>query len=305
MLGSTEWAEKHAAELNDKTVVYINSDSTGKGWLNVGGSHGLQPFMNEVARDVIDPLTGKPVFEEARRRQVLNTPDAERGPREQDQSLWLAPLGSGSDYTPFLQHLTLASINLAFGGDSNGGIYHSMCKNTVHWFTETSDGDFSYGRTLSQLTGTMLLRLSRRRGAPVPVQGHVRHADAIRGSSTGWRRRARTQNFDLAPVRKAVEALGRAAQDYERAYARMDGSSSAAIDARAELRPLNKLLLQSEQKLGNGDGLPRRDWFKHQIYAPGFYTGLGRVGTMPQIREGSRNSARTRRGTVSARSRRR
>ena len=284
LLGSTEWAEKHAAELKDKTAVYINSDSTGKGWLNVGGSHGLQQFMNEVARDVMDPRTGKPVFEEARRRQVLNTPDAERGPREQDKSLWLAPLGSGSDYTPFLQHLTLASINLAFGGESNGGIYHSMY-DSVHWYTKFSDGDFAYGRTLSQLTGTMLLRLAD--AAVLPFQfrdtsdtlmRYVKELDGLAAS----RKNAR---LDLAPVRKAVEALGRAAQDYERAYARMDGSSSAAINARAELRPLNKLLLQSEQKLGDGDGLPRRDWFKHQIYAPGFYTGYG-VKTMPQIREG-------------------
>ncbi len=159
LLGSTEWAEKHAAELKEKAAVYVNSDSTGKGWLNVGGSHGLQQLMNEVARDVADPRSGKPVFEESRRRQVLNTPEAERAARDKDASLWLAPLGSGSDYTPFLQHLTLASINVGFGGDSSGGIYHSLY-DTVNWYTNFSDGDFVYGRTLSQLTGTLLLRLA-------------------------------------------------------------------------------------------------------------------------------------------------
>ena len=241
--------------------------------------------MNEVARDVMDPRTGKPVFEEARRRQVLNTPEAERAPREQDAALWLAPLGSGSDYTPFLQHLTLASLNVGFGGESNGGIYHSMY-DTVNWYTKFSDGDFAYGRTLSQLTGTLLLRLADAAGAAVPVHGHGRHADALRdGARRRWRRRARTPGSTSVRCGTASRRSAAPPLDYERAYARVDGASSAAIDARAELRSLNKLLLQSERKLGNGDGLPRRDWFKHQIYAPGFYTGYG-VKTMPQIREG-------------------
>ena len=159
LLGSTEWAEKHAAELKDKAAVYINSDSTGKGWLNAGGSHGLQQLMNEVARDVMDPRSGKPVLEEARTRQVSGAPESDRAAREKDATYWLSPLGSGSDYTPFLQHLTLASINVGFGGESNGGIYHSMY-DTVNWYTKFSDGDFAYGRALSQVTGTLLLRLA-------------------------------------------------------------------------------------------------------------------------------------------------
>ena len=159
LLGSTEWAEKHAAELKDKAAVYINTDSSGKGWLQVGGSHGLQQFMTEVSREVMDPRTGKPVAEEARRRQVMGMPEGERAAREKDAALWLEPLGSGSDFTPFLQHLTLSSLNVGFGGESNGGIYHSVY-DTVNWYTKFSDGDFSYGRTLSQLTGTLLLRLA-------------------------------------------------------------------------------------------------------------------------------------------------
>ena len=109
LLGSTEWAEKHGAELKDKAAVYINTDSSGKGWLQVGGSHGLQQFMTEVAREVMDPRTGKPVAEESRRRQVMGTPEAGKSQREKDAALWLEPLGSGSDFTPFLQHLTLSA----------------------------------------------------------------------------------------------------------------------------------------------------------------------------------------------------
>ena len=127
LLGSTEWAEKHGAELKQKAAVYINTDGTGKGWLQAGGSHGLQQFMTEVAKDVMDPRTGKPVFEEARRRAVLGAPEAGKSPgARSDPSLRLAPLGSGSDFTPFLQHLTLSALNVGFGGESPGGVYHSV-----------------------------------------------------------------------------------------------------------------------------------------------------------------------------------
>ena len=159
LLGSTEWAEKHDAELRGKGVVYINTDGTGKGWLGAGGSHSLQQFISEVARDVNDPKTGKPVLELARRKAIDALPEAERAEAEKDPSIRIAPLGSGSDFTPFLQHLTVASLNLGFGGESPGGVYHSVY-DSFEWYTEYSDGDFTYGRTLSQVTGTAVLRLS-------------------------------------------------------------------------------------------------------------------------------------------------
>jgi N-acetylated-alpha-linked acidic dipeptidase len=284
LLGSTEWAEKHAAELREKAAVYINTDSSGKGWLSVGGSHGLQQFMNEVARDVVDPRTGKPVAEESRRRQVTGTPEADRAEREKDPALRLEPLGSGSDFTPFLQHLTLSALNVSFGGESQGGIYHSVY-DTVAWYTRFSDGDFAYGRTLAQLTGTLILRLA---DAPVLPFQFSDTADTLMRYVVELEKLAASKKdskVDLAPVRAAVEALRRAGQAYERAYSGLGRQPSAALVGRAELRQLNTLLLQSERRLGNPDGLPRRDWFKHQIYAPGFYTGYG-VKTMPQIREG-------------------
>src|SRR5688500_17347415 len=120
LLGSTEWAEKHKAELQQKAVAYINTDSTGKGWLNAGGSHGLQQLLGEVARDVMDPRTGKPIFEEARRRAILGQAEADRPDAEKDPSFRIAPLGSGSDYTLFLQHITVSAFNICFGGTRQG-----------------------------------------------------------------------------------------------------------------------------------------------------------------------------------------
>lgn len=284
LLGSTEWAEKHDAELKQKAAVYINSDGTGKGWLNAGGSHGLQQFMNEAATDVMDPRTGKPVFEEARKRAVASEPEADRKAAEADPSLRLSPLGSGSDFTPFLQHLTLSALSIGFGGESPGGVYHSAY-DTVKWYQTYSDGDYSYGRTLSQLAGTLLMRLA---DAPVLPFQFSDTADTLLRYVVELEKLAaekKDSKVDMKPVRAAVESLKAAAQDFEKAYANVGKANTQTLLARKDLQQLNKLLLTSEQKLGNSDGLPRRDWFKHQIYAPGFYTGYG-VKTMPQIREG-------------------
>jgi len=284
LLGSTEWAEKHDAELKQKAAVYINTDGTGKGWLNTGGSHGLQQFMNEVAKDINDPRTGKPVFDEARRRAVLGEPEADRKAAEADPSLRLSPLGSGSDFTPFLQHLTLSALNFGFGGESPGGVYHSAY-DTIKWYQTYSDGDYSYGRTLSQLTGTLVLRLAE---APVLPFQFTDTADTLMRYVVELEKLAESKKdskVDMKMVRNAVESLRESAQAFEKAYAGVGKANTQTLLARKELQDLNRLLLTSEQKLGNTEGLPRRDWFKHQIYAPGFYTGYG-VKTMPQIREG-------------------
>lgn len=284
LLGSTEWAEKHDAELKQKAAIYINSDSTGKGWLQAGGSHGLQLLLNEAAKEVPDPRTGRPVFEEARKRAVAGTPQEDRASAEKDQALRIAPLGSGSDYTPFLQHLTVSALNVGFGGEGGGGVYHSVY-DSIYWYQHFSDGDYTYGRTLAQLTGTLLLRLA---DAPVLPFQFVDTADTLMRYVVDLEKLAATKpeaKVDLAPVRAAVEALAKAGRAYEAAYARLGTLPTSTLVGRRELASLNQLLITSERKLGNSDGLPRRDWFKHQIYAPGFYTGYG-VKTMPQIREG-------------------
>jgi len=284
LLGSTEWAEKHDAELKQKAAVYINTDGTGKGWLNAGGSHGLQQFMGEAAKDVMDPRTGKPIFEEARRRAVLAEAEDNKKAAEADPSLRIAPLGSGSDFTPFLQHLTLSALSVGFGGESPGGVYHSAY-DTIKWYQTYSDTDYSYGRTLSQLTGTLILRLA---DAPVLPFQFSDTADTLLRYVVDLEKLAadkKDSKVDMKPVRAAVEALKAAGESFEKAYASVGKANSQSLLAKKDLQQLNKLLLTSEQKLGNSDGLPRRDWFKHQIYAPGFYTGYG-VKTMPQIREG-------------------
>ena len=149
----------------------------------MGGSHGLETFVNEVARDAIDPQTKVSLFVSAPAARAIvhaaSDDDRRRGPLGIGATFVSRPLGSGSDYTPFLQHLGVASLSIGFGGEDEGGEYHSIY-DSIEWYTKYSDGDFTYGRTLSQLTGTAVLRLSEAAGAAVPVLRHVRHAGALR-----------------------------------------------------------------------------------------------------------------------------
>jgi N-acetylated-alpha-linked acidic dipeptidase len=286
LLGSTEWAEAHADELNGKGVVYINSDGNGKGWLGAGGSHSLQQFISEVARDVNDPRTGKPVLEVARTKAIEALPEAERAEATKDPNIRIAPLGSGSDFTPFLQHLTLASLNLGFGGESPGGVYHSVY-DSFEWYTKFSDGDFVYGRTLAQLTGTAVLRLSE--AAVLPFRFSDMSETLTRYAAEVQKLHADKKGapaIDFAPLVAAIGAFNRASLAFEKVQAGVPGASDKALQTQQEaLKIVNQLVFSSERRLGNDAGLPRRDWFRHQIYAPGFYTGYG-VKTMPQIREG-------------------
>ena len=295
LLGSTEWAEKHQEELRRKAVAYLNSDSTGKGWLNMSGSHSLQTFINEVARDVDDPRgTGTSVLEAKRARLIDQAKtEAERNTLREGRELPIDALGSGSDYTAFLDYLQIASLNLGFeGDDGGGGVYHSIY-DSFYWYTHFSDGDFTHGVALSQVMGTALLRLADADVLPFEFRAT---ADTLRryvgeieqmpvpgaSSDTGGSSRA----LDLAPLRTAIDKLAKAAESYEKAVGRVPQVRSSAPGlARDRLAEVNTILYSSERAFRYEAGLPRREWFKHLAYAPGFYTGYG-VKTLPGIREG-------------------
>ncbi len=286
LLGSTEWAETHREDLGEKGVVYINTDSTGKGWLNMAGSHTLQKFLNEVARGIEDPERGVSLFEAARARRLETAanPDA-RQEIEQSDDLRLAALGSGSDYTVFIDHLTMASLNLGFGGDSPGGVYHSNY-DTFHWYNEFSDKEFVFGRALSQLIGTSILRLAN---AAILPFGFTDLADAMRDYVSEIRETHAAmespEEIDFAAIESALDALEEAGEGYEAALGRLDSASVDAVLQSTEASRLNQLLYTTERRLGHEEGLPQREWFRHQVYAPGFYTGYG-VKTIPGVREG-------------------
>lgn len=307
LLGSTEWVEYHAAELRDKLAVYINTDGNGRGFWGAGGSHTLERFINEVGREVTDPQTGVSVAERARAlRQVRN--DAEATSRK---DLRISPLGSGSDYTPFLQHLGIASLNLGFGGENPGGGYHTAFDAFDH-YERFGDPNFAYGATLANVTGRAVLRLANADILPYSFNNYVDNvvkyadevmklADTMRSETTRENKKIESKAYKLAadptkhfvprqkkgavpffsfaPLQNALTNLEAAAKKYDAAVA--EHGAGLSPDSQ---EALNELLMGIEQKMTRKQGLPRRPWFKHQIYAPGFYTGYG-VKTLPGIRE--------------------
>jgi N-acetylated-alpha-linked acidic dipeptidase len=284
LLGSTEWAEKHRDELARKAVVYINSDSTGKGWLSMGGSHSLEAFLNGVAGDIPDPRGSSGSVLDARRARMIEqaSDDSARSAITARRGVPIEALGSGSDYTAFLDFLQIASLDVGFGGDSPGGIYHSVY-DSYYWFTHFADGDFTYSAALSRVTGTALLRLADAdvlpfefKGTAAALRQYVDEITKMPGISG---------QVDLAPLRSAIAKLDSAADAYEKVLAHLDRLDSSHTDSRSRLATLNETLYRTERAFRHEAGLPRREWFKHLVYAPGLYTGYG-VKTLPGIREG-------------------
>ncbi len=277
LLGSTEWAEQHAEELQQKTVAYINSDSNGKGVLGASGSHTLERFINDVARSVNDPKEGRSLWEVMRTRRLSAARgDEERRALLERNDLRIGALGSGSDYTVFLDHLGIASLNLGFGGDSSGGVYHSIY-DSFAWYTRFSDTTFEYGKSLAQMAGTSVLRIA---DATILPFEFTNLAETIVGYLDDVSKLPHA-NVDLTPLRKSTERLWQASDDFDRVL-RAKLFAGGLTDSQAS--SINRLLFLSERKLLSDKGLPRREWFKHQIYAPGFYTGYG-VKTLPGVRE--------------------
>jgi N-acetylated-alpha-linked acidic dipeptidase len=286
LLGSTEWAEQHASELKDKAVMYVNSDSNGRGQLNASGSHTLERFLNEISRDVSDPHANKSIQDVTKQRRSENArTDEDKKEAKTRVDNRIGALGSGSDYTAFIDHLGVASLNLGFGGDGGGGVYHSIY-DSFYWYTKFSDGTFEYGRTLAQVNGSLVMRMAGATILPFEFTDLAdtlnRYADEIEKLE---KQAAPPKPIDLTPMTNAIAALKESADQYEAALAKASANGGAALDKRSQLdEALNQLLFTSERKLTSDAGLPRRDWFKHQIYAPGFYTGYG-VKTIPGVRE--------------------
>jgi N-acetylated-alpha-linked acidic dipeptidase len=309
LLGSTEWAEAHADELKAKAVAYVNSDSNARGFLYAGGSMTLEPFVDEIARDVQDPQTKVSVKERLRARQELTGSPEEAKEARERTTLRLSALGSGSDYTPFLQHLGVASLNIGFGGEDGGGSYHSIFDSIDH-YTRFADPTFEYGVALAKVGGRTVLRLANAEVLPfdpVPIaETTARYAREVQKLAEDLRertdevnRRVREKVYSLAddpklalappkireavpfinfaPLQNAVARMQRSAADYKKAAAQ-GTLSPADCDAR------NAAFIALERKLTRAEGLPGRPWFTHQVYAPGFYTGYG-VKTLPAIRE--------------------
>lgn len=318
LIGSTEWAEAHAAELQKKAVIYINTDLNARGFLNAEGSHAWQSLVNAVAADVVDPETGVSVgkrkagkimadaYDKAGRKDDAALAAAQKG------ELLIGALGSGSDYSAFLQHLGIASLNLGYGGeDEVDGIYHSLYDSYDH-FTRFDDPGLVYGAVMSKTVGRLVLRIADADTPPVrfgdfaatvarytgevkALAAERRTADATLATLTqgeAFRLASdpkstvgapaageATPAIDFAALDTATAKLTASATAFDAAYA----ASGAGLPP-AKRRQLNARLRDIDQLLLNDRGLPLRPWFRNMVYAPGRFTGYG-AKTLPGVRE--------------------
>src|ERR1700687_111781 len=293
LLGSTEWAEEHYDELRRHGVAYINSDGNGRGYLGIEGSHTLEKFSNDIARDISDPETKFSAWKRDQLHDIANAKSAEQREEIRKRAdLRISALGSGSDYTAFLQHDGVASLNIGFGGEDGGGIYHSIYDD-FYWYTHFSDTDFVYGRALAQTGGTAVMRLADADLLPSEfgnfadtVQTYVKELktlsqkmqDDIRErnreieegvfKATNDPRRPLVPpavetvppHLNFAPFENAVDALTRGAAEYRDALDQANANGGAAL-ASASLAEVNKMLTEIERKLTTAEGLSNRPWF--------------------------------------------
>ena len=316
LIGSTEWVETHADDLSAHAVIYINSDGNNRGYLQMSGSHTLQQFINDIARQIQDPEKHMTVWQRDRLRDISRATSADDRRQIRDTAdLRIQALGSGSDYSPFLQHLGIASLNIGYGGESGGGIYHSAYDD-FYWYTHFADTDFVYGRALAQTGGSAILRMA---DADVLPFNFTEFADTTQRYIQELQKLATTERdniiernreiqegvftatadpkekyvppspeavppfLNFAPLENAQAKLNLSAQNYQKALQTSGEANGIALPA-GEAAAVNALLMESERKLITDTGLPNRPWYRHQIYAPGFYTGYG-VKTMPAVRE--------------------
>ena len=313
LIGSTEWAETHEVELKNKVVLYLNSDSNGRGYLNAGGSHTLEPFVKAVAQDVPDPEKKMSVGARQRALALISgSPEAKK--EAQEGAFHLNALGSGSDFSPFLQHLGIASLDIGYGGESAGGSYHSIY-DSFDYYTHFGDPDFRYGIALAQTAGRIILRAANADVLPLqftPLADTVgKYVGEIIKLTDDTRNETETKNkqisdgtlaatFDptktdvlpspkepvpylnFAPMQNALTKLQQSAKAYDAAYKLL--MNGAKPLSNAQRQELDTALMQTERAMLRNEGLPRRPWYRHQIYAPGYYTGYG-VKTLPAVRE--------------------
>lgn len=306
LIGSTEWAEHNADDLREHAVAYLNTDGSSRGFMSIGGSHVLERYLNQITEEIDDPLLDVSLKERRRASLLVNGDEKTKADARDRRDLRIYPMGSGSDYTPFLQHLGIASANLSFGGEGNDGSYHTLYDTYEH-YTKFRDPGLVYGATLPKVTGRATLRLANAPRLPFEFKGFAdnvaMYVDELEALASSMREETESNNrlieegtydlamnphttlgpppvkdpvpfFNFAPLRNALDRLEQAANAYDK----------AASESTVTSEEINEMLYTSERLLTREEGLAGREWYKHHIYAPGFYTGYG-VKTIPGVRE--------------------
>jgi len=307
LLGSVEWVETHVEDLRKHAVTYVNSDSSSRGYLYVGGTQDLQAVVGAVAHDITDPEKNISVFERAHLRAIMHAKDSEeKGKLRKRKDLVLGDLGDGSDFTAFQDFAGISSLNVGYGGEDEGTQYHSIYDD-FYWYTHFADRDFAYERAMAQTAGSIVLRIA---DADLLPFDYAPQADAIakyefelekllkdkqeeiternleiqEGAFTATADPHKTfvpppaesvpPYMNFAPMKNSIEALKKSAERYSKALAKFRNATDATVSA-SSFETVNADLLGISRLFLNEKGLPERPWFKNQIYAPGAYTGYG------------------------------
>lgn len=310
LMGSTEWVEYHADELQQKAVLYINSDGNGRGFLGAGGSQALEPAFTEIIKEVQDPQTNTSVYDRKKSYDIINAASA-KAKKEAlaNNTFELEALGSGSDFSPFAQHIGIPSMNLGFGGEDDGGEYHSIY-DSYDLYRKFKDPTFEYGVLLAKTAGHTTLRFANAETLPFDFRNLQKTlskyvtevstlADNMRENTTVENQLIKDKHYSIAsnvtapllpPVAKdevpyiSFAPLQNAVAVLEKSTRVLNDAIVAGNISAVKKNELNKKLYRAEQELLTKDGLPRRSWYRHAVYAPGFYTGYG-VKTLPGVRE--------------------
>jgi N-acetylated-alpha-linked acidic dipeptidase len=315
LLGSTEWVETHVADIKQHGVMYLNSDSNGRGYFFMEGSHGLEHFINGVAKDINDPEKNIPIVERSRRFEISHAHGSDRAEARSGGDLHIGALGDGSDYVAFQDFAGIPSLDLGFGGEDRGSQYHSIYDD-FYWYSHFEDTDFTYGRALAQTAGSAVMRMADAELLPYNFNNT---AEAIDTYVDEVKKLLKTEQDDIAeknkeidegvfeaisdpknpiaapkkeeippflnfaPLENGATALKASAKAYQAAVKAIQAKGGAGLDL-SQVDAVNQALMQTERAFFHDAGLPDRSWFKHQIYAPGAYTGYG-VKTLPAVRE--------------------
>jgi N-acetylated-alpha-linked acidic dipeptidase len=308
LLGSTEWVEMHKAELQQKAVVYINTDGNGRGFVDAGGAHALEPAFSAILKQVNDPQYGVSVFQRRKSAEAIDAADGKQKQEILNRDIQpLDALGSGSDFSPFAQHIGVPVFNIAYGGEDGGGEYHSVYDSYDH-YSRFKDPGFLYGKLLAQTCGRLSLRMANANVLPFDfahlhkaiqqytteivsmlnnmreqtilenkliADGHYKLATNITAPLLAPAIKPEVPYIDFSALQNALTALERNAIALNSALQQLPASKAGTV---------NKMLYQAEQQLLLANGLPGRKWYRHSVYAPGLYTGYG-VKTLPGIRE--------------------
>ncbi len=306
LLGSTEWVETHGDELQKHAVAYINSDTNGRGYFYAGGSHDLQHLINDVALDVQDPEKHISVQQRARLLRISRAPNAEdRAEIRKSNDVRIGALGDGSDFASFIDHEGISALNIGYGGENDANAYHSVYDD-FSWYTKFMDTDFSYGRVLAQTGGVAVMRLADADLIPYEYNGMAetigryvkelekllkdkqdeiteRNLELKEGVFTATADPHKTSVpppakpvppfMNFAPLKNGSEAIRKSAERYQSAFAKWQTGGSDLPPQTAAA--LNEELIQIQRAFLTEKGLPERPWFRHQVYAPGAYTGYG------------------------------